>query len=220
MPADLNDYFNKKNGNSSQNNNSGGGGKSFNFEPPKLPSLGKKAGILYVIIAIIAIIIISKPYVIISSGEVGIKVTTGKFDPIPMQPGFHLFIPFIQHVIVVDTKVRSINYASQEDAGDVLQRGSGISRKASISVLDSRGLPVSVDLTVQYKLNPANAPQTIASWGLSWEDKIINPVVREVVRSVVGKDTAEELPTNRNQIATQIEDGTREKIDSNTYTTS
>ena len=131
-----------------------------------------------------------------------------------MQPGFHLFIPFIQHVIVVDTKVRIINYASQEDAGDVLQRGSGISRKASISVLDSRGLPVSVDLTVQYKLNPANAPQTIASWGLSWEDKIINPVVREVVRSVVGKYTAEELPTNRNQIATQIEDGIREKIDS------
>ena len=115
---------------------------------------------------------------------------------------------------MVDTKVRIINYASQEDAGDILQRGSGITRKASISVLDSRGLPVSVDLTVQYKLNPANAPQTIAAWGLSWEDKIINPVVREVVRSVVGKYTAEELPTNRNQIATQIEDGIREKIDS------
>ncbi len=213
MPADLNDYFKKKNG------GSGGGGDNndrtpFNMEPPEfLKNLGKKAGLLYVIIGLIVIFVLAKPFVIINSGEMGIKATAGKFEPIPMEPGFHLFLPFIQQVFIVDTKVRIMNYSSSEDLGEVTQRGSGIKRNAAISVLDARGLPVSIDLTVQYKLEPSTAPQTIATWGMAWEDKIINPVVRDVARSVIGKFNAEELPQKRNEIAVNIEDGIRKAID-------
>ncbi len=42
--------------------------------------------------------------------------------------------------------------------------------------------------------------------------KIINPVVRDIVRNVVGTYTAEELPTKRNEIAVKIENGVRENI--------
>lgn len=210
MPADLNDYFKKKNGR-------GGGDEPrspLNIEPPEfLKNLGKKAGFLYVLLAVIVVFALAKPFVIVNSGEVGIKATTGKFEPIPMDPGFHLFLPFVQQVFIVDTKVRIMNYSSIEDIGEVNQRGSGIKRNAAISVLDARGLPVSIDLTVQYKLEPASAPQTIATWGLAWEDKIINPVVRDVTRSVVGKFNAEELPQKRNEIAINIEEGIRKAID-------
>jgi len=41
----------------------------------------------------------------------------------------------------------------------------------------------------------------------------ISPVVRDVVRSVVGKFTAETLPQMRNEIAVKIEDGIRKNID-------
>jgi len=217
MPADLNDYFKKKNGGS---NNGGGddggnrGNQNFNVEPPQfMKDLGKKAGFLYVLIAIVVIFVIAKPFIVVNSGEMGIKATAGKFDPIPMEPGFHLFIPFIQQVFIVDTKVRIMNYSSTEDLGEVSQRGSGIKRNAAISVLDARGLPVSIDLTVQYKLEAAKSPQTIATWGMAWEDKIINPVVRDVTRSVVGKFNAEELPQRRNEIAINIEEGIRKAIE-------
>lgn len=215
MPADLNDYFKKKNG----GGNFGGGGDNdnrtpFNVEPPDfMKNLGKKSGLLYVLIAIVVLAVVAKPYVIINSGEMGIKATTGKFESTPMEPGFHLFIPFIQQVFIVDTKVRIMNYSSTEDLGEVVQRGSGIKRNAAISVLDARGLPVSIELTVQYKLEPTTAPQTIATWGMSWEDKIINPVVRDVTRSVIGKFNAEELPQKRNEIAVNIEEGIRKAID-------
>ncbi|MBR8462366.1 prohibitin family protein [Campylobacter sp. faydin G-24] len=223
MPADLNDYFNKRNNRSNNNDsNSGGNDNSrpkMDFKAPKLPDgFGKFGSLVYVIIAIVAILAITQPFVIINSGEVGIKSTAGKYEPNPMQPGFHFFIPFIQKVIVVDTRVRLINYTSGEDMGE--QRNAshitnaGIIRKNSISVLDARNLPVSIDITVQYRLNPENAPQTIASWGLSWENKIVDPVVRDVVRSIAGKYTAEELPTKRNEIATAIDDGIRKDIDS------
>ncbi|MCF6173409.1 MAG: prohibitin family protein [Campylobacteraceae bacterium] len=212
MPVDLNDYFKKKSGSGGGNNGGGGNNQMPNIEPPEfLKNLGKKAGFLYVLIAVIVILVISKPFVIINSGEMGIKATTGKFDPTPMNPGFHMFLPFIQSIFIVDTKVRVMNYTSAAEQ-EIAKRGSGIKNKNAISVLDSRGLPVSIDLTVQYKLEPASAPQTIATWGMAWEDKIINPVVRDVTRNVVGQYPAEELPLQRNAIAAKIDQQIRKNI--------
>ncbi|MGH1601335.1 SPFH domain-containing protein [Campylobacter majalis] len=224
MPADLNDYFNKKrNTNNSSNNESSNEEKDFkkpNFKGPNIPNnfnFGKFGALVYVVIAIVAVIALTQPFVVINSGEVGIKSTAGKYEPSPLQPGFHFFIPFIQKVAIVDTRVRLINYTSGEDMGEAqkysTQAQAGIIRKNSISVLDARNLPVSIDITVQYRLNPENAPQTIAAWGFSWESKIVDPVVRDVVRSIAGKYTAEELPTKRNEIATAIDDGIRKDID-------
>jgi len=75
----------------------------------------------------------------------------------------------------------------------------------AINVLDARGLPITVELSVSYRLNPNAAAYTIKTYGLNWEDKIINPIVRDIVRNVIGKFPAEELPVKRNEIASQIE---------------
>jgi regulator of protease activity HflC (stomatin/prohibitin superfamily) len=212
MPID-NDYFkNRQQNNGGGNNNNGGGG---NFQPPfETPeffkNFGKKAGMLYVVIIIIAALFIFKPFVIIESGQVGIKATTGKYDEMPLNPGFHLYIPVFQKVIIVDTKVRLLNYRSVEEMSGF---DSGIKINPAINILDARGLPVSIELTVQYRLTASGAPATIATWGLSWEDKIVNPVVRNVVRNVVGGYNAEDLPTKRNEIATLIEQGIRTEIE-------
>lgn len=218
----MNDYFNKMSKNS--NNGSGGDGNNRNnsnggfnqpqFEPPEfIKNFGKKAWIIYALITVIVIAIITKPYEVVNSGEVGIKVTAGKFNPIPLEPGVHFYIPGIQNVVKVDTKVRVLNYKRMEDIGG-MTFDEGIKTNDAITVLDSRGLTVSIELTVQYKLLPLGAPQTIATWGLSWEEKIINPVVRDVVRNVVGGFTAEELPTRRSEIADLVATQIRSKVDS------
>ncbi|MGM0519392.1 MAG: prohibitin family protein [Campylobacterota bacterium] len=215
MPID-NDYFKNRqqNKNGGSNNKSGGGGGNYQppFEPPQFfKNFGKKAGFLYAAIIIVAAIFIFKPFAIIESGQVGIKVTTGKYEDRPLNPGFHFYLPVFQKVIVVDTKVRLINYRKIEDMGNFDQ---SIKVNPAINILDSRGLPVSIELTVQYRLTAQGAPKTIATWGLGWEDKIVNPVVRNIVRNIVGRYNAEELPTKRNEIATLIENGIRTKIES------
>jgi len=205
MPADMNDYFNKHRGSSGGDN-----------EPPKPPQFiqdfSKKATALYVLVVVAALLIFFKPFVVINSGEVGILKTAGKFDSEPLQPGLHLFIPAIQDVIVVDTRVRIVNYKTHAGEGDFDRRG-GVLIKPAIEVLDARGLPVNIELTVQYRLNPMNAPKTVAEWGLNWEEKIINPVVRDVVRNVVGQFKAEDLPVKRNEIAIKIQTQIAKEID-------
>jgi len=207
MASDMNDYFNKK----KKEEQRGGG-----FQAPKPPKFdfnlnGQKAGMLWVIGGFILLLVLAKPFIIITEGERGILSTNGKYEDQALMPGLHFLIPMIQKVYVVDTKVRIINYADKIDRASTA--GDGIVLKPAITVLDKRGLPVSIDITVQYRLNAQLAAQTISNWGFSWEDKIIDPVARDVVRNVVGQYEAENLPIMRNAIATQIEAGIRKNVE-------
>ena len=212
MASDMNDYFNKKKGSGSGGSNSNNG-----FNVPKPPKMdfnfgGGKMGMIYFIAGIILLLVLAKPFVVITEGERGILATNGKYEAQALLPGLHFIMPVIQKVYIVDTKVRIINYASRIERTATM--GDGIEIKPAITVLDKRGLPVSIELTVQYRLNAEFAAQTISNWGFSWEEKIINPVVRDVVRNVVGKYEAEALPTERNAIAAAIELGMTKSIQS------
>ncbi|MDR2789691.1 MAG: prohibitin family protein [Campylobacteraceae bacterium] len=219
MPADLNDYFKKRGGGNSGGggDNNNGGGNNFNFKIPQLD--GKKAITLYVAIAVILLLIVARPFKIINSGEVGIRVTTGVYSPIPLDPGLHFFLPFIQDIIPVDAKVRMMSYTSTEQmgrigetqqklisSGDSYISASSVISQESISVKDARGLDFHIDLAVLYHLNALQAPNTMSIWGLNWENKIIDPTVREVVREVAGRYNAEDIPQKRSEFAEAIKE--------------
>ena len=212
MPADMNDYFKKK-------KPSGGGNNTptppsfenpFNNMPKGIPSWLIIAGLL-----VIAFLIF-KPFTIINSGEVGIKVTTGKFSSEPLEPGLHFYIPVFEKIIPVNTRVRMITYSNENKqiiSDGYSQYEGGLRRNPAIRVMDNRGLDVDIDLAVQYHLRPESAPKTIATWGTAWEDKIINTKVREIVRDVIGKYAAENLPQKRTEIAKEIQDRVRNKVE-------
>ncbi len=228
MPTDMNDYFKKKKPASNNQSNTGGGdnkgggnsGGGFNMSP-----MGGSPKILQgVIVAVVLIFLffILKPFTIINSGEVGIKVRTGKFDNTPLQPGLHFYIPVFERILPVNTRIRLIVYSNLErdTVGDNYAKSSlssetfegGLKKNPSIQVLDKRGLTVNIDIAVQYQLRAESAALTIEKWGSSWEEKIINSQVREVVRDVVGQYTAEQLPEMRNEIAAAITTKISEKI--------
>ena len=211
----MNDYFNKKKSEGGGYKQSNSGGNSGGPSGPQMPNMnfnfgGGKAAFLYVLIGLVIVLVLAKPFTIIQEGERGILSTNGKYQDQALLPGLHFIVPIIQKVYTVDTKVRIINYASHLEAN--AGRESGIVGKPAVTVLDKRGLPVSIELTVQYRLNAQFAAQTISNWGFTWEDKIINPVVRDVVRNVVGQYDAESLPMIRDKIAAEIESGLRKNI--------
>jgi regulator of protease activity HflC (stomatin/prohibitin superfamily) len=188
------------------------------FQSPFGGNAGNKGIVALVIVAILLLgFFVLKPVTIINSGEVGIKVRTGKFFEQPLPPGLHFYIPLFEKIIPVNTRVRMITYSNTErnEIGEGY-RGfeGGLRHNPAIQVLDKRGLTVYIDLAVQYRLRPESAPKTIEKWGTGWEEKIINSKVREVVRDVIGRYPAERLPEMRNEIARAIQTKIREAIDS------
>ncbi|SFV65039.1 Membrane protease family protein HP0248 [hydrothermal vent metagenome] len=215
MPADMNDYFKKKRPSQNNQSNNDNGNGNQNFTNPFNNMGGKGASWIFLLIAVVFGIFLLKPFAIINSGEVGIKINTGKFESTPLQPGLHFYIPILQKIVPVNTRIRLITYSdvSTGSLGDGYKNyEGGLKRNPAITVLDRRGLTVNIDLAVQYRLRAAAAPETIAKWGTSWEEKIINSKVREVVRDVVGQYTAEQLPEMRNEIAAAIEKKIKQSV--------
>ena len=92
MPADMNDYFKKKQPN--------GGGNNNTPNRPQRPSNndgnnmgGGLPSWLILLLALIAAFVFFKPFTIINSGEVGIKVNMGKFEKEPLGAGLHIYVP-------------------------------------------------------------------------------------------------------------------------------
>lgn len=210
MASDMNDYFNKKK--NEEQKNTGGGDNNFP-KPPKMDfSMNpQKSALLWGIGGVIVLLLLTKPFVIITEGERGILSTNGRYEEQSLLPGLHFMVPLVQQIYVVDTKVHIINYTTKAES--VATAGDGILLKPAITILDKRGLPVSIDITVQYRMNAQVASKTVSNWGFNWEDKVIDPVARDVVRNVVGQYEAESLPTMRNAIATQIETDIRKAIE-------
>ena len=200
----MNDYFKKKQPNSGNNNNNDGNktpnqknGNGNNFGGGKsAPSW------IFIVLALVAALVFFKPFTIINSGEVGIKVNTGKYEKEPLSAGLKFYIPIIQRIIIVNTRMRQIIYSNEnntmigDDYGSRSSLGGenpegAVKHSRAIPVLDKRGLTVNIDLAVQYRLRAEAAPTTSEQWGSSWEEKIINSKVREVVRDVIGQYAAE-----------------------------
>jgi regulator of protease activity HflC (stomatin/prohibitin superfamily) len=180
-------------------------GDRIKIDPPKSDKL---KNIAIIIVILIFILLISFPFKIIESGNVGIKITLGKFDNDELPPGLHLKIPLIQEIKEVDVKVHTINYKGKKDIPDK----EGLIEKPAINVLDERGLPVAIELTVQYRLVPNEASEMLQEWGENWEEKLVNPAIRDVVRDVIGQYPAEKLPVKRQEIGIKIQEGIKSNI--------
>lgn len=234
MPIDLNEHLRKKNQTPPKNSDSEGrdnrkqdsGGRDENRRddrgaprdpfgqgfsiPPNLAS-SRLITIVIVVIVLGILFFMARPFVIVNSGETGIKATTGRYDPKPLEAGIHFFIPFVQSVIIEDTKVREVNFSRADDI--LVGKNRGIFRNNAIDTMDRDGLQVLVELTVKYVLDSTKAPRTIEKWGLSWQEKIVYPAIRDVALSVIGNYPAQELPGKRGEIAQLISSGIKEKIE-------
>jgi len=161
-----------------------------------------------VFIGVVLLLLLLRAFVVIETGEVGIKSVFGKYDKNELQPGLHVVNPFTTNVIKVDTKVHTITYKTGK-----MGFKRGVIYKPEITVRDKRGLPVSVELSVQYRLKPQFASEMYAKWGSTWEEKLVNPVVRSAVRDVIGNYAAEDIPSHRNEIERAIIAKIKQEVD-------
>ena len=125
--------------------------------------------------AAVAIVgVLTASVVQIDAGNVGIQKLFGQVQNDVLNSGLHFINPLLD-VIQVDTRTQNYTMSGVHGEGDV--KGDD-----AIRVLSADGLEVTIDLTVLYRLIPADAPNMLRQTGLDYKDKIVRPISRTKIR--------------------------------------
>ena len=165
-------------------------------------------GILFLIAVFLGVVVVPQGVYTIESGTVGVLSTFGKYSEDIKTPGLHFKIPVIQTVRVVDTKMQTAHY---QNGAQPIDRD-GLIRKQKIVVLDNKNLSIGMEITVQFTADAARATEILTKYGLNYFEKLINPIIRDVVRDSVSKYQAEEIARKRNSISSELNTLLQEKF--------
>jgi regulator of protease activity HflC (stomatin/prohibitin superfamily) len=110
----------------------------------------------------------------IQAGTVGVQTLFGKVQNNVLESGLHLINPLVE-VVVFDIQTQNYTMSARESEGQV--QGDD-----AIRVLSSDGLEVTIDISVLYKIDPIKAPFILQNIGEKYEDKIVRPVSRTIIR--------------------------------------
>ena len=113
-------------------------------------------------------------FIQIDAGQVGVKKLFGKVQPDVLESGLHFINPLYE-VEKMDIKTQNYTMSGIHDEGQ--RQGDD-----AIRVLTADGLEVTIDLTVLYRLVPADAPRLVKETGVDYEYKIVRPITRTRIR--------------------------------------
>ncbi len=162
---------------------------------PHIPKWLIASGISVIIL--IALFLISNPFVIIPSGYVGVKLTLGKASMDELKPGLHIIIPFIQEVQKMSVRTHSYDLTGAN----------------SINALSKDGLTINVELTTLYKIMPDKAAEIFVEYGLMYEDRIIKPVIRSAIRDVIATLDSSQVYQERELIRQKLVDRVSKELE-------
>jgi regulator of protease activity HflC (stomatin/prohibitin superfamily) len=110
----------------------------------------------------------------IEAGEIGVKKLFGKVQNDILNSGLHFINPLLV-VEKMDVKTQNYTMSGVHDEG-------AKAADDAIRALTADGLEVVIDLTVLYRVLPADAPRIVREIGLNYTDKIVRPLTRTKIR--------------------------------------
>ncbi len=116
-------------------------------------------------IAGLLVMFIATGCVVIDSGEVGVSKSFGKISDEPLSAGVAFVVPVVRMVETWDVKLQT--------------------RTETAQVPSSEGLIVGLDTTLQFQVQPDQAPAIRKTIGWDYLNNLILPVFRSALRDVV-----------------------------------
>jgi regulator of protease activity HflC (stomatin/prohibitin superfamily) len=113
-------------------------------------------------------------FVQIGTGEVGVQVLFGSVQNNTLSSGLHIIDPLVE---IQHLDVKTQNYTMSAVHSEGSKEGDD-----AIRALSADGLEVVIDLTVLYKVIPADAPNILRETGVDYTDKIVRPLTRTKIR--------------------------------------
>ncbi len=154
--------------------------------------------IIYGVLALILLVLIFSTFTTVSAGERGIKTRLGRVVSV-LDPGLHFKAPFIESVHKMDVKTRTINYDKNGSEGDAKDTSQLFG--ASKDLQD-----VQIGVVVNYHIDPTKTGDIYAQYSSvdNYESNVIEPIIRQTVKSVSAEFTAEELVTKRAEYSDKV----------------
>lgn len=155
----------------------------------------RKLGGLFGLVLIIFIIAVfsSSFWTVVEAGETGVKSLFGKVKDDELSSGFHLKNPLVR---VIKMNIRTQDYTMSIAPGEGNRDESDI-----ISALTKEGLNVDLDLTVLYHLIEEKASDVYRDIGLGYDEIVIRPQIRSIIREVIAQYEAKDIYSEKRQEA-------------------
>lgn len=119
--------------------------------------------------------------VILPAGEVGVIETLGKVEETPLNPGIHWITPLAK-VVKFSTRLEDI--------------------KETIDATSKEGLNLTLDVSLQYKVNPQKAATIYQTIGTD-EEEIVVSRFRAILRQITASYEAKDIYGEKRQIVAQ-----------------
>jgi regulator of protease activity HflC (stomatin/prohibitin superfamily) len=158
--------------------------------------------VIRILIIILGITLITSSFGTINAGERGVKTRFNKVVS-TKQPGLYFKLPLgIEKVHKMDVKTRTINYDNE-----VSQQLSGASKDLQ---------DVKIGVVLNYHIDPENVVEIFTQYNSvdNYAQNVLEPIVRETVKSISAEYTAEELVTKRNEFSDKVNSTLLEKFTS------
>lgn len=143
-------------------------------------------------ICVVGLIFVFNPFVVVNAGERGVIKEFGNVQDEVWDEGLHIKVPVRDQIAIMN--VKTLKYEVGASAA-------------------SKDLQITTTtVAVNYHIVPELSNELYQQVGLSYEAKIIDPAIQEVVKASTAKYNAEELITKRPLVKDSIESGLKEKM--------
>jgi regulator of protease activity HflC (stomatin/prohibitin superfamily) len=163
-------------------------------------------GFRAIVFTVLVVFLLANMIVIIPAGSTGVYHLFGKVRDAELSSGIHLINPLAG---IIKMSIRTQQYTMSSVADEGVRHGDD-----SIETLTKEGLKVLLDITILYRLNEDKASDVYRTLGVDYEQNIIRPEVRSVIRQVVANYEAKDIYSEKRDVVVgEIEKRLRENIE-------
>jgi regulator of protease activity HflC (stomatin/prohibitin superfamily) len=166
------------------------------------PAKGLSSLLVIAVVAAIVLSTVGAGLVFIEPDELAvvITVTQGGIRPEPLLPGIHFVIPFVE-------RVERYSILRQTYTMTAVASEGAVTGDDSIQVRTKDGQQVYIDASVIYSVDPNKATDLYRTWRKNYEDGLVRPQSRGVIRDISSQYGVEEIVSSkRAEMETQITD--------------
>jgi len=159
------------------------------------PIKGASTMVIVLIILAVALSTVSAGLVFIQPDERGVVVSAVQekgYREVPLQPGLRWVIPFAENVRLYSISRQTYTMSVMVSEGDIAGDDSILARTKD-------GQEVYIDASVIYAIDPANVVQLHIDWQDRYEDEVVRPLARGIIRDMASRYGVEEIVSSKRE---------------------